>query len=461
MAPNIDRMPKLSNKQYFDLLRVHEENLAALRDCPTKPAEYEQDIYEKMCKAMQQRFQLKMSPIAMRSHVWRLKERVERKVNAAAKSGSTDEDVLLRTAGFTPIESHLYKLLTDKVLPLVVKDQREHHREHHSRSRASHIDEPQTSTPATPSPNKGKKTKKTAATTTPTSNCKFPDTWTQIPILQLNPIIPIHRQRKKARSHKKKVSLPTETEEVSTSILNGQHSEPEQTVDAYMDTIERVAQMGRTAPGSYDEHLLDIRLPNLSVEEATEKKRKVANRKKKSGNESTSSNGAEKTANGQTQLRSPRQKVNGKSSDGQPVDRDQFLLNLKLDPAALRLSTDDITNFKNQNVQPGDELQREKQLLCRTQRLLAAQRIALQTRQAEMLQSQTKFYEVQHSLRIDLNFVFRRGVDWPRRSVRSSASFHCRLHRRSHRLVNRLEKPNRHKKAANRSNPEPATVNAA
>jgi hypothetical protein len=41
-----------------------------------------------------------------------------------------------------------------------------------------------------------------------------------------------------------------------------------------------------------------------------------------------------------------------------------------------------------------DELQREKQLLCRTQRLLAAQRIALQTRQAEMLQSQTKFYDV-------------------------------------------------------------------
>ncbi|KAI6210105.1 hypothetical protein M3Y96_00292300 [Aphelenchoides besseyi] len=333
MAPNIDRMPKLSNKQYFDLLRVHEENLAALRDCPTKPAEYEQDIYDKMCRAMQQRYQLKMSPIAMRSHVWRLKERVERKVNAAAcKSGSTDEDVLLRTAGFTPIESHLYKLLTDKILPLVVKDQ------------------PQPDHPDSP-------------------------------------------PKKKARSHKKKVSLPTETEEVTTSMLNGQHSEPEQTVDAYMDTIERVAQMGRTAPGSYDEHLLDIRLPNLSVEEATEKKRKVANRKKKSGDESTNTIGAEKTTNGQTQLRSPRQKVNGKSSDSQSVDRDQFLLNLKLDPAALRLSTDDITNFKTQNVLPGDELHREKQLLCRTQRLLAAQRIALQTRQAEMLQSQTKFYE--------------------------------------------------------------------
>lgn len=43
---------------------------------------------------------------------------------------------------------------------------------------------------------------------------------------------------------------------------------------------------------------------------------------------------------------------------------------------------------------PVDEVQREKQLLCRTQRLLAAQRIALQTRQAEMLQSQTKFYDV-------------------------------------------------------------------
>ncbi|KAI6172832.1 hypothetical protein M3Y98_01017200 [Aphelenchoides besseyi] len=367
MAPNIDRMPKLSNKH------VHEENLAALRDCPTKPAEYEQDIYDKMCRAMQQRYQLKMSPIAMRSHVWRLKERVERKVNAAAcKSGSTDEDVLLRTAGFTPIESHLYKLLTDKILPLVVKDQREHHREH--RSRASHIDEPQTSTPATPSPNKGKKTKKTAVTTTPTSN----------------------------------LSLPTETEEVTTSMLNGQHSEPEQTVDAYMDTIERVAQMGRTAPGSYDEHLLDIRLPNL----------------KKSGDESTNTIGAEKTTNGQTQLRSPRQKVNGKSSDSQSVDRDQFLLNLKLDPAALRLSTDDITNFKTQNVLPGDELHREKQLLCRTQRLLAAQRIALQTRQAEMLQSQTKFYE-----------------------------------HRNPRPATRFERPNRHKKTANRSNPEPATVN--
>ncbi|KAI6231703.1 hypothetical protein M3Y95_00409700 [Aphelenchoides besseyi] len=438
MAPNIDRMPKLSNKQYFDLLRVHEENLAALRDCPTKPAEYEQDIYEKMCKAMQQRFQLKMSPIAMRSHVWRLKERVERKVNAAAcKSGSTDEDVLLRTAGFTPIESHLYKLLTDKVLPLVVKDQREHHREHHSRSRASHIDEPQTSTPATPSPNKGKKTKKTAATTTPTSNSQ--------------PDHPDSPPKKKARSHKKKVSLPTETEEVSTSILNGQHSEPEQTVDAYMDTasfqIERVAQMGRTAPGSYDEHLLDIRLPNLSVEEATEKKRKVANRKKKSGNESTSSNGAEKTANGQTQLRSPRQKVNGKSSDGQPVDRDQFLLNLKLDPAALRLSTDDITNFKNQNVQPGDELQREKQLLCRTQRLLAAQRIALQTRQAEMLQSQTKFYEAWGGLASTFGSFFR-FLPLPTSPQKSPTGQSTR-------------KTKSTQKAANRSNPEPATVNAA
>jgi hypothetical protein len=41
------RMPKLSNKQLFDLLRVHEENLAALRDCATKPAKHEQvSIYK-------------------------------------------------------------------------------------------------------------------------------------------------------------------------------------------------------------------------------------------------------------------------------------------------------------------------------------------------------------------------------------------------------------------------------
>lgn len=77
-------MPKLSNKQLFDLLRIHEENLAALRDCATKPSKHEQDLYENMCKAMSQRYSIKLSPIGMRSQVWRLKERVERKVNAAA-----------------------------------------------------------------------------------------------------------------------------------------------------------------------------------------------------------------------------------------------------------------------------------------------------------------------------------------------------------------------------------------
>lgn len=77
-------MPKLSNKQLFDLLRIHEENLAALRDCATKPPKHEQDLYDEMCKAMQQRYNIKLSPMGMRSQVWRLKERVERKVNAAA-----------------------------------------------------------------------------------------------------------------------------------------------------------------------------------------------------------------------------------------------------------------------------------------------------------------------------------------------------------------------------------------
>ncbi|KAI6232780.1 hypothetical protein M3Y99_00989300 [Aphelenchoides fujianensis] len=390
MAPLSDRMPKLSNKQYFDLLRVHEENLAALRDSPNKPAEYEQEIYEKMCKAMQQRFGVKLSPIGMRSHVWRLKERVERKVNAAAcKSGSTDEDVLLRTAGFTPVEAHLYKLLTDKVLPLVIKDQKEH-REPHSRTRAAHADEPQTS--ATPSPAKTTKKipKKAAAAAPPppppsNSNAQDPD----------------EPPKKKPRSHKKKppaIAPPTEE--------GVQHSEPESTnVDAYMDTIERVAKMGRTAPGSYDEHLLDIRLPSLYVEEAPDvKKRKTPAKKKKAAEEAAASEAA---TGAQSPVRSPKPKANGKAAPvSPPVDRDQFLLNLKLDPAAMRLSTDDITNFKN-NVQPGHELQHEKQLLCRTQRLLAAQRIALQTRQAEMLQSQTKFYDAWGGLAATFGSFFR------------------------------------------------------
>lgn len=49
--------------------------------------------------------------------------------------------------------------------------------------------------------------------------------------------------------------------------------------------IERVAQMGRTAPCWYDEHLLDIRLPNLYTEEpattpADSKKKKPSKKKK-------------------------------------------------------------------------------------------------------------------------------------------------------------------------------------
>jgi hypothetical protein len=45
--------------------------------------------------------------------------------------------------------------------------------------------------------------------------------------------------------------------------------------------IERVAQMGRMGPSWYDEHLLDIRLPNLYTEEPVEKKKKPSSRKKK------------------------------------------------------------------------------------------------------------------------------------------------------------------------------------
>lgn len=69
-----------------------------------------------------------------------------------SKSGSTDEEVLLKTAGFTPVEAHLYKLLTDKVLPLVVKDQREL-QANSTRSRTSHPDDSanQSSVAETPS----------------------------------------------------------------------------------------------------------------------------------------------------------------------------------------------------------------------------------------------------------------------------------------------------------------------
>ncbi|KAI6192345.1 hypothetical protein M3Y97_00327600 [Aphelenchoides bicaudatus] len=381
------RMPKLSNKQLFDLLRIHEENLAALRDCQTKPPKHEQDLYDNMCKAMQQRFNIKLSPIGVRSQIWRLKERVERKVNAAAcKSGSTDEEVLLKTAGFTPVEAHLYKLLTDKVLPLVIKDQREV-QAHSSRTRTSHPDDSanQSSVAETPptTTNRSKATK-TSPTKSETATPRKKAAAKAEPAAQTTVPAPTTTTQqassdeppaKKRRSHKKKTVLAP-AGQIDHEEVVAIHSEPETTnVDAYMDTIERVAQMGRTAPGWYDEHLLQVRLPTLHhIEEDPSKKKKPVKKRKTA---------VEKEAE--------RQQQNGLVNGRPPVDRDSFLLNLKLDPAALRINNDDLLNLPTNG--PVDELQREKQLLCRTQRLLAAQRIALQTRQAEMLQSQTKFFD--------------------------------------------------------------------
>jgi hypothetical protein len=167
-----------------------------------------------------------------------------------SKSGSTDEEVLLKTAGFTPVEAHLYKLLTDKVLPLIVKDQRDHHREHHSRSRASHADDSanQSSVVETPitTPVAEKKTAKGSPAKTATPRKKAGGATTSAPV-QTTAIpappqpTPVSEEppAKKKRSHKKKQpALAPPAAAIDHEEVVATHSEPESTtVDAYMDTV--------------------------------------------------------------------------------------------------------------------------------------------------------------------------------------------------------------------------------
>lgn len=166
---------------------------------------------------------------------------------------------MLKTAGFTPVEAHLYKLLTDKVLPLVIKDQREIQREHHSRSRASHADESASQssvieTPSTGGTNRSKATKTSptkSETATPrkkappketatsnqaqtTSNFNQPSSMTAPPTSTSE-----EPPAKKRRSHKKKQPALAPPAQIDHEEVVATHSEPETAtnVDAYMDTV--------------------------------------------------------------------------------------------------------------------------------------------------------------------------------------------------------------------------------
>lgn len=94
--------------------------------------------------------------------------------------------------------------------------------------------------------------------------------------------------------------------------------------------------MGKTAPSWYDEHLLDIRLPNL-YEEPVDKKKKASRKKK---------NADDRNENKQVRLFINHSLVCSKNENvtmnGTPVERDHYLLNLKLDPAALRITNEDL-----------------------------------------------------------------------------------------------------------------------
>jgi hypothetical protein len=180
-----------------------------------------------------------------------------------SKSGSTDEEVLLKTAGFTPVEAHLYKLLTDKVLPLVIKDQREL-QAHSSRSRTSHADDStnQSSVAETPTtskslfelltyllfsaPTRPKSTKTSpvkAETATPRKKAapkkKAEPAPAPVTVVPPPPSQPSSDEppAKKRRSHKKKQRALAPRGQLDHEDMIA-HSEPETTtVDAYMDTV--------------------------------------------------------------------------------------------------------------------------------------------------------------------------------------------------------------------------------
>ncbi|CAD5234036.1 unnamed protein product [Bursaphelenchus xylophilus] len=309
-------MPKLSNKQYMGLLTVHEENLLDLGKCKDQPGWFQKQVYDAMCKAIQQKLNLKLTPISLRSHMGKLRQRVERKVNnAAIKTGSTEEDVLSRSAGFTPVEAKLYRLLTDKEKPLTLLDN------HDDIFKAD-----------------GKEPAKPVGST------------------------PRKRPRKE-KTDKEITENAGESHSESPKQERLQPSEPEgNNVDVYMDTIERVAQMGRLAPTS---EVLEVQIPPPA--------KKI-----------------KKSDSAEAPSRSPKSKNNKKKKNPQSEPLPAFEL------------------FTHPDDEPTEvSLSKQKQQLIQTQKLLAEKRLLLESRQAEVLQSQARFYDAWAGLAQTVSSFFR------------------------------------------------------
>ncbi|CAD5231051.1 unnamed protein product [Bursaphelenchus okinawaensis] len=290
-------MPKLSNKQYMGLVNVHEENLADLSKCKEEPPFFQKQVYDTMCKSVHQKLNLKLTPISLRSHMGKLRQRVERKVNAAAiKYGSTEEEVLSKSAGFTPVEAKLYRLLTNKEVPLTLLD-------NHDDIFKSDVKESKTNGPK-------------------------------------------KRPRKDPKPESENIENDNEShsesprERLQNSELEGNN------IDVYMDTIERVAQMGRLAPTS---EVLELQIPPPT--------------KKLKKSDSTD-----------TPNRSPKSHSKGGKKRKNIEPSFEFFTHPDDEPTK-------------------DSLQKQKKELYQTQKSLAEQRLLLENRQAEVLQSQVRFYD--------------------------------------------------------------------